>query len=277
MNSPGGTIYILDSPGSTPPLPTEIIDLTLDSPSMQMGGDAQLVAFQPRQQQQLQSLQLQGAQQRRLTTVFANVEEMANAAMPNGAVPIVQLPPGDTDASTSEPTTMYPTTPTMSVYGQRLRFRGRNGPKRDAKTYDVSIDINDFARVPSTHDIFDMSWREISTQYIEKLTPQEFKQNYLFVQTMGLQLLTCEQCRGPRGGSTTLSRRDSMFGAADWQELQMAHIPPNERRFAAHTYFLECKRWECKCHISFRSLVRIASMFHGYVRENGVYTANALN
>ncbi|KAG7672833.1 hypothetical protein Ndes2526B_g08638 [Nannochloris sp. 'desiccata'] len=139
MNSPGATIYILDSPGYTPPLPTEVIDLTSDSPGMPMGGHAQLAAFHPQQQQQLQSFQLEGAQQRRLTTVFAQFEEMANAAMPAGAVPIVQFPPDDADASASAsvPTIMhdeYHTRPLMNVYGQRLYFRGRNGPKLNSKT-----------------------------------------------------------------------------------------------------------------------------------------------
>ncbi|KAH7618689.1 hypothetical protein NADE_005538 [Nannochloris sp. 'desiccata'] len=203
------------------------------------------------------------------------VDSMAAAAMPATAVPIVELPESPTMPAAYVPSTnhgqQYPTVPQMErVVGDKLRFRGRNGQPLTSTTYDVHIKLSDYRHVPNTSDCFDIGWRTTNEDYVTEFTDSEINANKLFARVMGWQLLFCNLCVGPRGGTTTLSRRHCRDGQAPWQNQYMEHIRPGDRQRAAHTEFLECKRMQCKCRVSFRNLVKIASMFNEYVAANGI-------
>ena len=273
IQSPGGTIYILDSPGASN---VQVIDLTRisgDSDADLLGivhDDMQLVQFQPsgtmpplQQQHQANTSSLH---QVNLQVAFAQAGEMGAAANPT-MPSYVELPEDDDGSIINQP--QYHYIPLMQILpGGLLVFTGRNGVPLTSSTYNVLFDTSDYFKVPSTDDTYDIGFRNTESDYQTDLSPDEVRANESFVRQMGRDVLRCQMCIGPRGGTHWLSYRRSS-GFADWQNDEMDHIAPRRRCLAAHNSFLECKRSTCRCHISFRGLVKIGVMIRDHMNGGG--------
>ena len=269
IQSPGGTIYILDSPGASN---VQVIDLTRisgDSDADLLGivhDDMQLVQFQPsgtmpplQQQHQANTSSLH---QVNLQVAFAQAGEMGAAANPT-MPSYVELPEDDDVSIINQP--QYHYIPLMQILpGGLLVFTGRNGVPLTSSTYNVLFDTSDYFKVPSTDDTYDIGFRNTESDYQTDLSPDEVRANESFVRQMGRDVLRCQMCIGPRGGTHCRSS-----GFADWQNDEMDHIAPRRRCLAAHNSFLECKRSTCRCHISFRGLVKIGVMIRDHMNGGG--------
>ena len=211
LQSPGGTFYLLDSPRGAP---VETIDLTSshsDDDLPPPGQGLQLVLSTPTY---LSSTTLSHSHvsldpgSRRLTQMFAQAEAMgvaATTASHRHTVPIVEFPDGDDHD--------YPMQPRMEhLIGGYLGFRGRNGVDRAGSSkYHVKFCHQHFFRIPNpSSTTFDIGWREYSSDYIPQLTAEEVLHNKMFVQAMD-QLFDCQMCVGPKGGTTTLTFRQSQL------------------------------------------------------------------
>ena len=180
-----------------------------------------------------------------------------------GAVPIVEFPSDDEEGD-GEQHVSYDYIPRMQVLIGRLAFSGKNGFQRNASAYSVIFDTGDYNKVP-THSDFDIYYRVQSTDYITQLTEEEAEENARFVMAMGANLLTCQFCVGPRGGTATLAFRKSGSCNSEWHQSAMPHVAQLRRHLAAHNYFLSCKKDKCNCRISFRGVVKIVDLIHGHM------------
>lgn len=169
---------------------------------------------------------------RRLSLAFDQAAVMGVAAYQ--AAPIVEFPEqGDTGAIARD---SYDSRPQMEILlGGKLRFWGRNGLPLNSRRYDVIFDVINYGNMPNADNVFDINWRNSNEDYIVELTEEEDRANCMFVKCIGLGLLTCRMCVGPRGGTTTLSYHSSIDGDSQWQQTSMHHIAQGRRRQAAHS------------------------------------------